>query len=35
MLCLYAAPDAEAVRQVQHQARLPVEQLWSADLCSP
>ena len=33
MLCLYAAPDAEAVRQVQHRTGLPVEQLWSAELC--
>jgi hypothetical protein len=35
MLCLYAAPDAEAVRRVQHQAGLPVEQLWSAAVCRP
>lgn len=33
MLCLYAAPDAEAVRRVQRQADLPVEQLWRAELC--
>lgn len=35
MLCLYAAPDAEAVRQVQRQTGLPVEQLWDATLCRP
>lgn len=34
MLCLYAAPDAEAVRHAQHQAGLPFEQVWGATLCS-
>lgn len=33
MLCLYAAPDAEAVRHVQHQAGLPFDGLWTATIC--
>jgi hypothetical protein len=30
MICLYRAPDAEAVRQVQDRIRLPYEQAWPA-----
>jgi hypothetical protein len=29
MLCLYSAPDAESVRQAQHEAGMPVENVWS------
>lgn len=29
MLCLYHAPDAESVRQAQHQANMPVEDVWA------
>lgn len=29
MLCLYAAPDAEAVRAAQQQAEMPVDRVWS------
>lgn len=29
MLCLYSAPDAESVRQAQHEAGMPVESVWS------
>lgn len=30
MLCLYAAPDAEAVRAAQRQAAMPFDRVWSA-----
>lgn len=30
MVCLYEAPDAESVRLVQEQARLPFERMWTA-----
>lgn len=30
MICVYHAPDAEAVRETQRQAGLPVSRLWSA-----
>jgi hypothetical protein len=33
MLCLYAAPDAEAVRHAQRGAGLPFEQIWTATIC--
>jgi hypothetical protein len=33
MLCLYAAPDAEAVRHAQRGAGLPFEQIWTAMIC--
>ena len=33
MLCLYAAPDAEAVRHAQRGAGLPFEQVWTATIC--
>ena len=29
MVCLYRAPDAEAVRQAQRQAGMPVEDVWA------
>lgn len=29
MICLYHAPDAESVRQAQHQANMPVEDVWA------
>lgn len=29
MICLYRAPDAESVRQAQHQAKMPVEDVWA------
>jgi hypothetical protein len=32
-LCLYAAPDAEAVRQVQRKLAMPFEQAWPAAVC--
>lgn len=35
MLCLYAAPDAEAVRHAQRGAGLPFEQIWTARICAP
>jgi len=30
MICTYAAPDAESVRNAQHQAGMPFEHAWSA-----
>lgn len=30
MICLYQAPDAEAVRRAQRQAGLPVDRAWAA-----
>lgn len=35
MICLYTAPDAEAVRHAQRQAGLPFDAVWSATVCSP
>lgn len=32
MVCLYEAPDAEAVRQVQRQSGTPFERIWPADM---
>jgi|MudIll2142460700_1097286.scaffolds.fasta_scaffold44977_2 hypothetical protein len=32
MICLYRAPDAEAVRETQRQAGLPVTRLWTASV---
>jgi hypothetical protein len=29
MLCLYAGPDAEAVRSAQREAGMPVDRVWS------
>jgi hypothetical protein len=31
MLCVYEAPDAEAVRCANRQAGLPFDRIWSAD----
>jgi hypothetical protein len=33
MLCLYAAPDAEAVRHAQRGAGLPFERIWTTTIC--
>jgi hypothetical protein len=35
MICVYAAPDAEAVRRAQAQAGLPFERVWAAALYEP
>ena len=35
MLCFYAAPDAEAVRSVQREARAPVSAIWSGTSVAP
>jgi hypothetical protein len=35
MVCLYRAPDAEAVRQVQDRIGLPYEQAWPAVVFKP
>lgn len=35
MICIYEAPDAEAVRQVNTMARLPFERVWSASVLLP
>jgi hypothetical protein len=35
MLCLYAAPDAEAVRRAQSTAQMPFDRAWSATLYLP
>jgi len=32
MICVYEAPDAEAVRSANRQAGLPFEAVWSADI---
>ena len=32
MICVYAAPDAEAVRSVQRQVGLPHDRVWAAQL---
>ena len=29
MICLYAAPDAESVRIAQHEAKMPLDRVWS------
>jgi hypothetical protein len=34
MLCLYEAPDAEAVRAVQRTVQMPFEAIWSARIFS-
>lgn len=33
MLCVYRAPDAEAVRHLQIQSGMPFERVWAAALC--
>jgi hypothetical protein len=35
MMCLYQAPDAEAVREAQREAGLPVDQVWACQVVSP
>lgn len=35
MNCLYKAPDAESVRQVQRQAALPFDAIWSGSILRP
>lgn len=35
MICLYEAPDAEAVRSANRKAGLPFETIWSADIIGP
>ena len=32
MVCVYQAPDAEAVRKSQRQAGLPFDQVWTAQV---
>jgi hypothetical protein len=34
MICLYRAPDAEAVREAQRKAKMPVDSVWSFRLKS-
>jgi len=35
MLCFYAAPDAEAVRNVQREAGAPVSAIWAGSFVTP
>jgi hypothetical protein len=35
MICLYSAPDAEAVRIAQRQARMPVDRVWGCRWIRP
>jgi len=35
MICVYEAPDAEAVRRSQCTARLPFDRVWTADVVRP
>jgi len=35
MLCLYAAPDAESVRQAQREAGVPFAEAWTFRRCGP
>jgi hypothetical protein len=35
MLCFYSAPDAEAVRSVQREARAPVSAIWAGTSVTP
>lgn len=35
MICLYQAPDAEAVRTAQRMAEMPVDRVWSFELKQP
>jgi len=35
LICLYEAPDAEAVRIANRKAGLPFESVWSADVFYP
>jgi hypothetical protein len=34
-VCIYEAPDAEAVRATQREAGLPFERIWAAELFDP
>jgi hypothetical protein len=34
MLCLYAAPDAESVRQAQREAGMPFDEAWAFERCA-
>ncbi len=34
MVCLYRAPDAEAVREAQREAKMPVDSIWRFELKS-
>jgi hypothetical protein len=35
MICLYAAPDAESVREAQHEAGVPFDDAWAFRLLGP
>ena len=35
MMCLYKAPDAEAVRNAQREAGMPVDKVWACQVMSP
>ncbi len=35
MVCIYRAPDAESVRIAQHQAGMPVDQIWACRTVNP
>ena len=35
MLCFYAAPDAESVRQAQREAGMPFDEAWAFERCAP
>lgn len=35
MVCVYQAPDAESVRLAQHQAGMPVDEIWSCRTVVP
>ena len=35
MMCLYRAPDAEAVRNAQSEVGMPVDQVWACQVMSP
>jgi len=35
MICLYAAPDAESVRQAQREAGVPFEEAWTFRAVDP
>ena len=35
MICLYSAPDAEAVREAQREAQMPVDRVWAFERIAP
>jgi len=35
MMCLYKAPDAQAVRDAQREAGMPVDQVWACQVMTP